>query len=176
MKTSSPEIFSALTPRLSARHTSLIAIGILTGLLYAGEATSGQSDCAAGDESHLIARVTQMHEAISSNDLASWYSLSSSRDRSGRHLEFEEFERTNRLDDPYGSLEGWTLRGAEIERLCGSAEAAPAGKTPTCRSAVLVALSFANSERAEVVEVWERVDGEWYWSFTDRQRACTVLH
>lgn len=176
MYASSPQGSAESAPRFRSKRITLIAIGVVTGLLlYAVEATNaGEGDCAGGDEAELFSRMSDLHEAMRSNDLASWYSILSPESRFGRHLGYEEFKRKLGLDDPYATLEGWVLREAEIEDFCGGAQTILSDGTPVRRCGVLVALTFANSQRSRVLEIWERLNGVWYWNFSEAPESCAM--
>jgi hypothetical protein len=128
------------------------------------------------DEIGLSTRIAQLHEAMESGDFAAWYRLSSSSALAGQHVSFDEFKRIRGLEDTYGRMQKWGVRQATLKEICNCADYEyPAGPR-VLRCAVLVDFVFNNSQKAEELESWDGVQGQWYWSHTDAQRDCPALH
>ena len=130
----------------------------------------------AADQEELRSRVTEFHAAISSTDLAALYSLSSLSVLPDQRLSFSEFKRLLGLDDSYGSRLGWGLRQSTIRDICTCENFEYPAGARVLRCPVLVDLIFEDSQKAEVSEVWESIQGQWYWSHSDARQGCSVAH
>ena len=157
------------------KRISVLVISLLVGLVCGVQsAPLGRGSLLADDEGNLRLRVAELHEAMGSGDFAAWYRLSSSSALVGQHLSFDEFKRT--FEDPYGRMQGWGVRQATLKEICNCADYGyPAGPR-VLRCALLVDFVFNDSQKAEELEWWDGMQGQWYWTRTDAQRGCPALH
>jgi len=128
----------------------------------------------AADQEELRSRVTELHAAISSSDLAALYSLSSLSVLPDQQLSFSEFKRFLGLDDTYGSRLGWGLRQSIVKDICTCENYEYPAGARVLRCPVLVDLVFDDNQKVEVSEVWESIQGQWYWSHSDARQGCDV--
>jgi len=156
--------------RPRGKRASILASSLLAGLFFGLQSTT----LLAGDEEHLRSRTAELHTAMGSGDLAAWYSLSSASTLPGNRLSFDDFKRIYGLEDSYGHLQRWDVRQATLKSICNCQDYQYPEGTRVVRCGVLIDFVFNDGQKVEELELWDSIQGQWYWSHTDAQRECAI--
>ena len=123
-------------------------------------------------ETRLKSRIQELHAAIGAKDVNTWYAIVPPYIRTKMTL--EDFTKEQRLDQATtDSSPKKTL--ARLEKLCY-----PCGvigpRPETLRCYLIVHATTEEPEKGKredrIGEVWEYIDGEWYWGMFGEYSSC----
>jgi hypothetical protein len=147
------------------------AVALLAALVSAGCATTpAGSGAPLPDEARLQARLREFHEAMGRNEIEKVYALSSPTIR--KQMTFTDFKKDMRWDKVGGRSPVLEMQ-AGLGKNCGCTDM---GGFQRCVLIVNVAVSGAGRSSAteRPLEMWEHVDGDWYWGYSgpDSRGRC----
>lgn len=149
----------------------MLAILLLAAFALAGCTTAPtRSDAPLPDEAKLLARLKEYHAALGHNEIEKVYALSSPNIR--KRMTFVDFKKDMRWDT-VGAKSPMLEMQAGLGKSCGCTDM---GGFLRCVLIVDVAVSGAGRSPAteRPLEMWEYVNGEWYWGYTgpDSRGRC----
>lgn len=112
----------------------------------------------------LNARIWRYYSAFDTNDYKTMYEMIPPGIR--QVMTFEEWKRDRGLDQPQEKRTR-KIRKAELDEICRCGER---------RCVIIVRLKLADSEGRESIgrvgEMWEHIDGEWYYGYPSEYNSC----
>lgn len=118
------------------------------------------------NKQRLIERSSMLNKAVLDKNLNTLYSISSPYNFMGERITFDRFKK--------GSYKAMFLRGsnAKFTRDCGCLPMM-LGEKKALRCVLLVNLKQG---RSSVMEMWQYIDGEWYWGYLDHHETQGLCH